>query len=249
MGEPALRPAALPPAVVLCGGLGTRLRSVLADRPKALAEVGGVPFLDVLLAGLERQGVRHAVLAAGYLGDQLRAHVESYEAGRAMRVDVVEEPAPLGTAGALRFAQHRAGLDGRFLALNGDTLFTGAVARLADAHATATDGRTTTLALVPPPGGDRFGRVALGADGHPAAFEEKSAAPGGWTNAGVYVIEPDTLASLHPGEAASLERDVLPTLVGRGLAAVTYPEATFLDIGTPDSLAAAATFLQTHPVP
>jgi NDP-sugar pyrophosphorylase family protein len=239
----------LPPAVVLCGGLGTRLRSVVSDRPKALAEVGGVPFLDVLLAGLERQGVRDAVLAAGYLGDQLRSHVESYEAGRTMRVQVVEEPAPLGTAGAIRFAQHRAGLAGRILALNGDTLFTGSIARLAGAHAAATDGRAVTLALVPPPGGDRFGRVALGADGHVTAFEEKSDAPGGWTNAGVYILEPEALSRLLPGEAASLERDVLPALVGRGLATVTYPEATFLDIGTPDSLASAATFLQTHPLP
>lgn len=243
-----MREPSLPPVVVLCGGLGTRLRAVVADRPKALAEVGGVPFLDVLLGGLARQGAQRVVLAAGYLGDHLRAHVEA-RAGGALHVAVVEEPRPLGTAGALRFAQHHAGLSGPILALNGDTLFTGPMARLAAAHTEAPDGRSITLALVPPPGGARYGRVTLGAQGQVVAFEEKTDRPGGWTNAGVYALSADALEAITPGEAASLERDVLPALAGRGLAAETFPEATFLDIGTPESLASATAFLQTHRLP
>lgn len=244
MPEPSL-----PPVVVLCGGLGTRLRAAVPDRPKALAEVGGVPFLDVLLAGLRRQGARHVVLAAGYLGEHLRDYVDAYAATASdLTMRVVEEPAPLGTAGALRYAQHHAGLDAPFLALNGDTLFTGALATLVDDHAAAPS-RRATLALVPPPGGDRYGRVRLHADGQVAAFEEKTGAPGGWTNAGAYMLDPDVLAGLAPGDAASLERDVLPALVGRGLGARPYPDATFLDIGTPESLAEATHFLQTHALP
>lgn len=240
--------AALPPVVVLCGGLGTRLRAVLQDRPKALAPVGGVPFLSLLLGSLARQGAGRVVLAAGYLGEHLRVYAEA-QAPDGLDVRVVEEPHPLGTAGALRFAQAEAGLAGPFLAANGDTLFTGSVRRLAEAHAAGGDARRATVALVPPPGGARFGRVTLGRDGRVTAFAEKDGQAGGWTNAGLYAIAPDALAHIRPGDAASLELDVLPGLVGRGLGGLTFPDATFLDIGTPESLAAAAGFVHALPSP
>ena len=209
-------PDTLPPVVVLCGGLGTRLRAVVSDRPKALAPVGGVPFLDVLLGSLAAQGAHDVILAAGFLGDQLRAYAqEQAEAADGLSVRVIEEPEPLGTGGALRYAIAEARIESPFLALNGDTLFTGALAPLAQAHAAS--GATATVALVPPPGGTRFGRVSVSDDGQVTSFDEKDGRADGWTNAGVYALHPQALHSARLGEASSLERDIFPAPRRAGL--------------------------------
>ena len=196
----------------------------------------------MLLQSLVRQGARDVVLAAGFLGDQLRAYAEA-QAPAGLHVRVAEEPEPLGTAGALRFAAAEARLGGPFLAVNGDTLFTGRLADLAEAH--ASNGAAVTVALVPPPGGARFGRVAVDDRGAVTAFDEKDGRAGGWTNAGVYALSAHALRDVPEGPS-SLERDLFPRLVGHGLAGHAYPGASFLDIGTPESLAEAAAFVRDH---
>lgn len=242
----ASRTSLLPPVVVLCGGRGTRLASVVADRPKVLADVAGRPFLAHLLGRLAAQGARRVVLAAGVGADQVAAFVGA-RGPDGLDVTVVVEPGPLGTGGALAFALDAAGLAEPVLALNGDTFFSGDLSVLAAARGDA----PAALAVVRVPDAGRYGTVRFGADapgeapvGRVTAFEEKGAAGPGWINAGAYALAPATLAGIAPGTARSFERDVLPDLVGRAVA-VPFPAAAFLDIGTPDDYARAARFLST----
>lgn len=229
------------PAIVLAGGLGTRLRSVLADRPKVLAPVGGAPFLAHLLRHLGAQGVSEVVLATGHLGDQVEAFVEA-EAPETLRVRCVREEEPLGTGGALAFAARSTGVDGPFFALNGDTFFGGRLGALADAHLRA--GAAVTMALAHVADASRYGRVMVDAADRVVGFEEKREGAGpAWINAGVYVLGPSLVAAIPQGRNVSLERDVFPRWIGRGLYGCCFPDARFLDIGTPDDYARAEQML------
>ena len=228
------------PLLVLCGGLGTRLRSVVADRPKVLAPVDGRPFLGYLFDHLQREGLTDVVLATGYLGEQVEAFAAEH-APDGMRVRCVQEREPLGTAGALAFAAREAGLAGPFLALNGDTFFGGSLRKLADAHAATC---AATLALVEVADASRYGRVIVDeGSGRVERFEEKGAAAGtAWITAGAYVLETDVLDGLQKG---SLEREIFPVLAAQGrLGARPFPDALFLDIGTPADFARAPEALQ-----
>ena len=234
---------------MLCGGLGTRLRAAVADRPKVLAPVAGAPFLLHQLRFLARAGARHVVLATGYLGEQVEAWAADH-APDGLRVRCVREREPLGTGGALAHAARAAGLAGPFVALNGDTFFGGDPGALVEAHRRA--GAEATLALAHVPEAARYGRVAFvpdddtGAPVRVTGFAEKGAAGPGWINAGVYVLGPPTVEALPEGRAVSLEREVFPGLAARGaLAALRFPAAPFLDIGTPEDYARAPGVLAT----
>jgi D-glycero-alpha-D-manno-heptose 1-phosphate guanylyltransferase len=215
-------------AVVLVGGLGTRLRSAVADRPKALAPVGGRPFLDWLLLALRDQGVRRVVLATGHLGDAFDRHMAGW---RSLGLDVAlsRESSPLGTGGAARLAVDRVETD-RVLILNGDSYCRFDLARL---------GAPPAIWLVEVADASRYGSVELDDDGLVRSFREKIEAAGpGLVNAGVYLLDRADVAAIPPGRDVSLEREVLPGLVGRGLRGVVG-SGTFVDIGTPESYSAA----------
>ena len=235
-----LRPADLD-TVVLAGGLGSRLRGVLPDRPKALAPVAGRPFLDHLLDWLAAQGAHRVVLALGVMADQVLAHL-ARSAGRwpGLRLDPVVEPAPLGTGGALAFCRCRLGSD-PVLVLNGDSFveldlaaFVGAWPALDAAAA---------LVAVEVADAARYGRLELSPSGRVRRFLEKAPTPGaGWINAGVYLLAAETLAALPPARPSSLERDLLEALPPGRIAA--WPcGGRFIDIGTPASLAEAPAVL------
>jgi NDP-sugar pyrophosphorylase family protein len=247
--------------VVLCGGLGTRLRPAVADRPKALAPVpdrpaqrircpeGDVPagtvesrerpFLAVQLELLRDRGARHFVLCVGHLAEQIRA---TFGDGSSLGVRIDYSPDGeklLGTAGALRRAE-------RFFApaavvVNGDTYIDVDLDRLARLHSSARGrGALATLTIAEMLDSGRFGTVELNADGRVVRFREKGAATaGGWVNAGVYVIERGLLDRVPPGEVVSLERDVFPAALRDGVTLATLAhDRPFHDIGTPDDLRA-----------
>ena len=228
------------PAIVLAGGLGTRLRSVVADRPKVLAPVAGAPFLRHLLRHLGAEGVHDVILATGHLGEQVEAFVEA-GVPDGMRVRCVREEEPLGTGGALALASRSSGVDGPFFVLNGDTFFGGRLGALAEAHPNA----GVTMALAHVDDASRYGRVRLDGD-RVDGFEEKRERAGpAWINAGVYVLSPEVVTGIEAGAFVSLERDVFPGLVASGdVRAVTFPEAAFLDIGTPEDFARAEAVLR-----
>jgi D-glycero-alpha-D-manno-heptose 1-phosphate guanylyltransferase len=227
-------------AAVLAGGLGTRLRSVVADRPKVLAEVAGRPFLTHLLDQLFTAGAEDVVLLTGFGADQVRAAFgDSY---RGMTVRYSEEPEPLGTGGAVRHAADLFRGDAVLL-LNGDSYCAIDLAKLV---ATARNAGQVGVALAHVDDVSRYGAVGVGPAGRVTAFVEKSGAKGGakgegWINAGIYLIPRARLADVPAGRAVSLEREVLPRWVADpGIRGV--PGGRFIDIGTPESFAAAEVF-------
>lgn len=225
-------------AAVLAGGLGTRLRSQVSDRPKVLASVGGRPFLSYLLEHLAGSGLRRVVLCVGYMAEQVRATFGNEYLG--MQIAYSEETAPLGTGGALRLALGQLESDPS-LVLNGDSFCR---APLADflAFYRWHDARAALL-LTRVPDARRFGRVAIAPDDRVVRFEEKNNAAGpAWINAGVYLISRERLESIPPATSVSLERDVFPYRLDDGLYGYRA-DAPFLDIGTPESYAEAAEFL------
>jgi NDP-sugar pyrophosphorylase family protein len=227
------------PAVILVGGLGTRLRSAVADRPKALAEITGRPFLAWLLEGLLAAGVRRAVLCTGYRGEMIeQAFGARY---KDLAIGYSREDSPLGTGGALRAALPR--IDSpTVLALNGDSLSRADLDAFAHSHFSTAAAVSLLLAQVSDT--SRYGRVETDALGRVTRFTEKGGLPApGWISAGVYLLQREVLESISAGCAVSLEREVFPAWIGRGLHAHRHCHA-FLDIGTPASYARAAEFLQ-----
>ncbi len=227
-------------AVVLVGGAGTRLRPLTLDRPKPMLPIGGVPFLAHLLDRLGEAGVDRVIFSCGYLPSAIEeAFGDGLPGGPALEYAV--EPEPLGTAGAIRFAA--AGrVDGPFLALNGDVLCDADLAAAMAFHRGRGASATLTLTGVQDP--TRYGLVLTDADGAVTAFVEKPdpspalGEPPYWINAGAYVLDPSVLELIEPGRAVSIEREVFPALVGRGLAG-WRAEGYWNDIGTPASFLAA----------
>lgn len=232
------------PVVILCGGKGTRLQPITDECPKPLVPVDDRPFLSYLLERLEAEGAEEVILSTGYLAEQVDAFVDRTDWAFSLRT--VREEEPLGTGGALRYVADAAGLD-TFVAMNGDTLFNGSVGRLVQFHA-ARDA-AASIALVQTDRPDRYGRVRSDhATGTITGFDEKQSGIEGpvWINAGVYVLEPALWSSIAEGETVSLEREVFPEWVGGGLYGCRFPDADFLDIGTPDDYEQASAWLTQH---
>lgn len=228
-------------AAILAGGLGTRLRPVVADRPKVLAPVAGRPFLAHLLDRLAAGGWDEVVLLVGYGADQVRATFgERY---RSLTLRYSTEPEPLGTGGAVRHALPHFARD-RVLLLNGDSYCDFDPADFCR-------GAGAGVGMVLAEAGDtsRYGRVEVGSGGRVTAFVEKAAAGGpGRINAGVYLFPRDRLDGLPEGRPLSWERDVLPGWVAEGRVSA-YPGGRFIDIGTPESFATAEAFFDPELTP
>jgi NDP-sugar pyrophosphorylase family protein len=225
-------------ALVLAGGFGTRLASTIGPHPKVLAEVRGRPFLSWLLDRLAADGLRDVVLCTGHLGEQVSDAIG--HGHRGMRITYSREPSPLGTAGALRHALPLVA-DDDVLALNGDSVCRASFRGLWRWH--REHGAEATLMLTHVPDASRFGRVEVDAAGRVVRFEEKQPGSGpAWISAGVYVLSRRLLAAIPAERPVSLEHEVLPAWIGRGLHGHAC-RGRFLDIGTPEDFAAAAAFV------
>ena len=229
-------------ALVLAGGLGTRLRPVVADRPKALVEVNGRPFITFLLDQLAAAGLRRAILCTGYLGEQVRASLGERYAGLALGYS--HEPQPLGTAGALRLALPQTD-SAQVLVLNGDSYCQVDLPAFWAWHHTRPAAASLLLTQVPDT--RRYGRVERDAHDAVTGFVEKSAAAGpGWISAGLYLLARQLLTEIPAGRAVSIEREVFPAWVGRGLYGCPLG-GRFLDFGTPEALAELPAFFAHNP--
>jgi D-sedoheptulose 7-phosphate isomerase len=224
--------------VILCGGRGERLRPVLSDWPKALAQVRGRPFLEWLVLALANHGYRQVVLATGYGGDAI---AQTLGDGRRLGVELVysQEAQPLGTGGALKLAaSHAAGTP--LLVVNGDSYCPFQPLRMRRLHHER--GARATIWLRRRPDATRYGSVELEENGRIVRFMEKAGTVSGAFSCGVYLIERSLIEAMPEGRTVSLEHDVFPTLASAGLYGIVG-EGTFLDIGTPESLAKADTLL------
>jgi mannose-1-phosphate guanylyltransferase len=214
-------------ALILVGGEGTRLRPLTDTVPKSVMPLAGKPFLTFMIEWLGRHGVEEVVLACGFKADKVR---EVLGEGESPRLSYVEEPEPLGTAGAIKFAADQLG--GRFLALNGDVLTDLDLTALISFHEQR--GATATLGLYPVEDATGYGLVRRGEDGEVLEFLEKPEKPGpGEINAGTYALEQPMLERVPGGRMVSIEREVFPKLIGQGLYALPL-QGYWMDIGTPD---------------
>ena len=223
------------PAVLLVGGKGARLRSVVPSTPKPLAAVGGKSFLELLVRQLHNQGIRRLVMCSGYLADQID---NKFGDGSAWDVQIrySRETHPLGTAGAIKLAERELKEDPEFLVMNGDSFLEIDFRRLVCVHR---EGKAlVTMAVLPVENAARYGTVQVDCRKRVSGFTEKSGidAPG-LINAGVYVFGRSVFEHIPEG-ATSLERDVFPRILDLGMQAVEQ-SGMFIDIGTPEDYARA----------
>lgn len=222
--------------MVLAGGAGTRLRDVVADRPKPLAAVEGTPFVQRLLTQLEAAGCRRVVLCTGHMASQFATAFGTCFG--AMELVHSVEVEPLGTAGALRLGREHLGAAEGALVLNGDSCCGVSLAEFVAWARQQAPMAALVAAQVEDAG--RYGRLALDADGRVFDFGEKTTSGPGAINAGIYWLPRAALAAIGDDDT-SLERQVLPRLVATGLVAFRTP-APFLDIGIPADYARAGQF-------
>lgn len=228
-------------AVILAGGKGTRLRSVVADRPKVLAPVAGAPFLEIVLRQLSQSGFGHVVLSVGYMADHVVRAIGGTFAG--MDISYVREEEPLGTGGGVRLALDACRGDHAFV-MNGDTFLD-----LDFARAEADWRGHGEILLVGREVEDtaRYGRLRV-EDGRVAGFLEKGASGPGIINTGYYVLPRDALDGFAPGTAFSLEVDFLQPLVAARPSRLFVTRATFIDIGVPEDYARAQRLFANSPL-
>lgn len=224
-------------AVILAGGLGRRLRPLVADRPKVLAEIRGRPFLAYLLDQLHMAGLSYAVLCTGYMGKMMQ---ETFgDRYRDLRLVYSQETTPLGTGGALRLALPLFKSE-QVLVMNGDSFCDAKLDSICEWHLTRRAKATVVLARVSDTG--RYGRVHTAADGTILSFAEKSKQSGpGWINAGIYLLARSLLLTIPGNTVVSLEHDVFPNWIDQGFYGYQC-QGRFLDIGTPESYRAAEHF-------
>jgi D-glycero-alpha-D-manno-heptose 1-phosphate guanylyltransferase len=220
-------------AIVLAGGLGTRLREIVADRPKAMAPVNGRPFLAYLLDGLINARFDKAILAVGYLSEKIREHFGHRY--RSLPLCYAVETEPLGTGGAIKHAMAHVSTSTVFVA-NGDTyLELDYGAMLAD-HQRSRSSLTVAVQTVSEAG--RYGALDIDA-GHIRGFLEKGRAGPGSINAGVYLLSRDLLDRYPFPAAFSFESDLLMVHVKEIAPLAFQTQGIFIDIGVPEDYARA----------
>jgi mannose-1-phosphate guanylyltransferase len=218
-------------AVILVGGEGTRLRPLTSTVPKPVVPLVDRPFISFMLEWLRAHGIDDVVMSCGFLATSVR-NVLGDGTGLGIRLRFVEEPDARGTAGALKYAESL--LDERFLMLNGDVLTDIDLSAQISQHADT--GAKATLALVPVADPSAYGLVHLNEDRSVRDFVEKPSPDAVDTNlisAGAYVLEREVLELIPPDRNVSIEREVWPLLVGKGL--YGFPSQSYwLDIGSPE---------------
>lgn len=212
--------------IILAGGFGTRLQSVLSDRPKCLAPIGDKPFLAYLLLYLEQQHVQHVVLSLGYKHELVEEWLQCYHGS--LKITTVIEKEPLGTGGGIKLALRQTSETSVFV-INGDTFFPIQLSYLLQTHQQS--GFKTTLALKPLRDFNRYGSVEV-KNQRVFAFHEKRFCADGLINGGVYVLQQDVL--LHLPEKFSFETDFLEKEIYGNSIGGYVEDAYFIDIGVPE---------------
>lgn len=220
-------------AVILAGGFGTRLRSVVSDVPKPLASIAGRPFLAWLIASLAKQGVTSVTLSVHHQWEKIRDYFSANTAP--VPIEYAVEPNALGTGGAMKFALAQSKTHEPVLVLNGDSYVKADIRALYQQHMKNNAALSMVLRKVPDSG--RYGTVETQGDIITAFGEGKVGKPG-LINAGVYVISPSLFTESLP-EAFSFERDFLPTRLGVIKPCAFIAEDYFIDIGIPEDYARA----------
>jgi mannose-1-phosphate guanylyltransferase len=226
--------------VILAGGLGTRLWPLTETIPKPMVTVAGVPYLEHQLRLLAEQNLRDVLLLTGYLGEQIEARFGTGEK-LGLRLEYSQEPAPLGTGGALRHASHQ--LHDAFLVIYGDSYlpihYRDALERLLETRAeglvVAYDNALEDTSVK--------NNIDLDDDGFVSRYEKDSPDPLRYVEAGVLALRRSVVGLIPEGRPASLEREIFPQLIMKKQLAALVVRQRFYDIGTPQRLALIETVL------
>jgi len=220
-------------AVVLVGGVGTRLRPLTLTQPKPAITLVDRPFIRYMVDWLGHHGISEVIMACGFRAEDLRMALgDEVPGGPSIRY--IQEDEPLGTAGPVRLAADRGLLGERFMVLNGDVLTDLDLTALQRQHAET--GAAITLALYSVDDPSSYGLVRRTEEGEVLGFLEKPDSAEIDTdevNAGAYVVERSAVELIPPGRAVSFEREVFPRLVGQGLYGRRL-QGYWMDIGTPE---------------
>lgn len=228
-------------ALILAGGLGTRLKSVTGDAPKCMTPVLKKPFLEWLIQQLKNLGIQDLVIATGYQGKVIQNHFgDGSEFG--VKVKYAHEEKLLGTAGAIKNSLSHISSD-PFLVLNGDSYIDFSLKTFLEFH--RQKNAQISIWLSPAPPENRFGSVTIDQDGQVLKFAEKDPkSQSQWVNSGVYLISKKIISDLPQNQVISLEKEVFPRYQKHGLFA--YPgKQSFIDIGTPESYSRASSFFES----
>lgn len=219
------------PAIILAGGLGTRLRSVIADLPKPMAEINGKPFLHYVFLYLKKEKISEAVLAVGYQSHIIESHFGNRYLG--VNIQYSREDKPLGTGGGIKRAFEL--VKDHAYVLNGDTFFDIDLSLLQDFH--FDHSADISLALKPMKNFDRYGTVEL-ADNRIVSFHEKQYCKEGLINGGVYFFEKNIFSTVAE-EKFSFEKSILEKFVTEKNISGRVFDDYFIDIGIPEDFAQA----------
>jgi mannose-1-phosphate guanylyltransferase len=229
------------PAVLLVGGMGTRLQPILPSTPKSLAPIGNMSFLQLLVLQLRSQGIRQLVMCTGHFADQIE---EAFDDGHKwdVRIDYSKESHPLGTAGAVKFAERYLPQVSDFVVMNGDSFLELDFHEFIRFH--REHGGLISMAVRRVLDAARYGTVRMNESNQITAFDEKRGLEEpGLISGGVYVFKRAVLKHIPDGPA-SLEKDVFPQLLKEGMFAVQQ-DGMFIDIGTPEDYARAQTLCRS----
>ena len=221
-------------AIILAGGLGTRLRSAVPDLPKCMAPINGVPFISYLIDNLKSEGVTNFIFSLGYKSELFISLLE--EKLPMKNYLIVIEDEPLGTGGAIKLACKKA-KDENVIALNGDSLFKVILKELMQFHLEKKS--RCTLALKPMQNFERYGSVEIDAVQKINSFKEKQFITKGCINGGVYAIEVASFLQKSLEDKFSMEQDYLEKYSGEGNFYGFIQEGYFIDIGIPEDFVRA----------
>lgn len=227
-------------AIILAGGLGTRLRSVLPDLPKCMAPVNCKPFLSYIIHYYQQQGIQRFIFSLGYKHEVITEWLQ--QAYPSLNIDWVIETEPLGTGGAIQLALKKATMPD-ILILNGDTIFKADLAAMTAFHKSRS--AACTLLLKPMQQFNRYGVVDIDADGRIQSFKEKKQYEQGLINGGVYLLNTGEFSKLYWPAVFSFEKDYLEKYYSRLTMYGCVQEGYFIDIGIPEDFERAGRELGT----
>ncbi len=216
-------------AIILAGGLGTRLRSAVPDLPKCMAPVNGKPFIGYVIKYLQQQGVEKFIFALGYKSEVFENFLQS--ALSTAKYQLSTETGPLGTGGAIKLACSIA-FEKNVIVTNGDTLFETDIKNLSAFH--ITHHADCTLALKPMKNFERYGAVELNKDSSIESFKEKQFYAAGFINGGLYALNADHFMKENLPEKFSFEKDYLEKLYAQRKMYGIPQDKYFIDIGIPE---------------
>lgn len=216
--------------IILAGGFGTRLQSVVNDVPKCMAEVAGKPFLEHLFHYIEGQNIDHVILSLGYMADVVIGWLENVKTSYNFKISYVVENKPLGTGGAIKLAFEEVSAEYAFI-INGDTFFDVNMASLMGAFEKSK--ADVLIALKPLSDFDRYGSVQLDNSMRIIQFEEKKYIKEGLINGGVYLVSGNIFSKLDLPENFSFEKDIMEAHLKDLYIYGSIQDTYFIDIGIP----------------